>query len=335
MNWYLDNYWYLFLLLLLPLLGWMIYNFLRWRGRMQTRFAETRFHASLFESKTAFTRFFPVLYLLATFFLILSIADLLSGTEEVKTTQKVNNVIFLLDVSNSMNAQDVEPNRLTLAKNIIVNTLEKLPNDKVGLVVFAGDAASIMPLTTDLTAVDTYIGAIETSIMKTQGTDFLAGMKTVVQKFKNIPKGARKVVILSDGEDNESNEKAAAKLASNEGISITSVGIGTEEGAPIPEYVFGQLMGYKTDMSGQTVISKRQVKALQDLAGTTGGAFVDGNNLDNAVSQLGNELQKSLSSTQTLVKSQNAVHYYAYFLAVSIFLFTLILLLNPKRDFNI
>ncbi len=335
MNWYLGNNWFLLLLLLLPVLSWVLYKYLQWKSRRRDIFAQARFQEAIFEKRKTFARLFPLLYLLATLFLLLSIVDLLSGTEEIKTNQKVNNVVFMLDVSTSMDAQDVEPNRLTQAKNIIINTVSKLPNDKVGVVVFAGEATSIMPLTTDLTAVETYIGAIETSILKVQGTDFLAGMKTVVQKFKNIPKGARKVVIISDGEDNESNGKAAAKLASQEGIAVYSVGIGTDEGAPIPEYVFGQLMGYKTDMNGQTVISKRQTKVLDEMAKKTGGSAIDGNHLENATTQLVSELQKNISSTQTSVKSQNAVHYYSYFLVVSVVLFIIIFLFNPKRDFNI
>lgn len=335
MNWSLGNNWYLLLLLLLPLLGIIMVFYLKWKNKRQNIFAEARFQEKLFEKESGFSKILPVLYLLATLFLILSIVDLLSGSEEVKTKQKMNNVIFLLDVSNSMNAQDVAPNRLDEAKNIIINTMSKMTNDKVGIVVFAGDASSIMPLTTDFTAAETYLGGVETNIVKTQGTDFLKAIRSVAEKFKNIPKGSRKVVMLSDGEDNEGNEKAAIKLAKNEGISVITVGIGSEEGAPIPEYVFGQLMGYKTDINGQTVISKRQNLALKNIANQTSGSYVDGNNLENATEQIIDGLSKTASSTESMVKSNNAIHYYQYFLAISIFFFLLIFLLNPKKDFNI
>ena len=319
----------------MPLLGIVLFNYVKWKNRKKNVFAEARFQDELFEKKSGFSKILPLLYLIATLFLILSIVDLLSGSEEVKSKQKMNNVIFLLDVSNSMNAQDVEPNRLDEAKNIMVQTMNKMRNDKVGIVVFAGEASSIMPLTTDFTAAETYIGGIETNVMKIQGTDFLNGMRTVADKFKNVAKGSRKVVLLSDGEDNEGNEKAAIKLANKEGISVISVGIGSEEGAPIPEYVFGQLMGYKTDVSGQTVISKRQIRALQNIANETGGTYVDGNNLDNATSQIIDGLSKTSTSSESIVKSNNAIHYYQYFLAVSLFFFLIIFLFNPKREFNI
>lgn len=335
MNLYLGNYWYLLLLLLAPLLGYVIFRFKRWKQHRQNIFAETRFREELFRKRSGFAKFFPVLYLLASLFLILSIVDLVGGSEEVETNQKMNNVIFMLDVSNSMNAQDVEENRLSQAKNIIVNTMQRMTNDKVGIVVFAGEAASIMPLTTDFTAAETYIGGIDTNVVKIQGTDFLKAMQTAAIKFKNIAKGSRKVVLLSDGEDNEGNDKAAASLAKKEGITIVSVGIGTEEGAPIPEYVFGQLMGYKSGPSGQTVISKRQSNALINLAADTGGSYIDGNNMESAVVQIDDALAKAGGAGSTMVKSQNAVHYYQYFLGLSIFFFLIIYLLNPRQDLNI
>jgi Ca-activated chloride channel family protein len=179
------------------------------------------------------------------------------------------------------------------------------------------------------------VDAIETNSMQIQGTDFLNGMKVAVQKFKNVNKDARKIVLLSDGEDNEGNDEAAIRLAKKEGIMITSVGIGSDEGAPVPEYAFGQLMGYKADMSGQTVISKRQTEALKKMSESTGGTYIDGNNINEAPDQIIDALKKKTGSSSTMVKSQNANHYYQYFLAFSLLLFFLIYLFNPKRDFNV
>jgi len=298
-------------------------------------FAESRFQEALFEKRSGFIKIFPALYFIATLFLIFSIIDLLSGSEEVTTNQKFNNVIFMVDVSNSMNAEDIEPNRLVEAKNLVIQTMQKLKNDKVGMIIFAGQATSIMPLTTDYNSAETYINGVETGSIKIQGTDFLKAMETAVDKFKNINKGSRKVILLSDGEDNEGNDNAAIKLANSEGIIVTSVGIGSDEGAPVPEYEFGQLMGYKSDMNGQTVISKRQTEALHKIAESTGGSYIDGNNINEAPDKIIEALNKKASSTESMVKSQNANHYYQYFLAVSIFFFLIIFLFNPKRDFNI
>jgi len=160
-------------------------------------------------------------------------------------------------------------------------------------------------------------------------------MNVAAQKFKKISKGARKIVLISDGEDNEGNENAAIREAKNQGMSVISVGVGTDEGAPVPSYLFGQLMGYKTDLNGETVISKRQTEALRNIAKSTGGIYIDGNNLQQASSQIQNALNSSNSFSTAMVKSQNGIHYYQYFLGISIFLFLIIYLFNPKRDLNI
>ncbi|WP_106915100.1 vWA domain-containing protein [Chryseobacterium aurantiacum] len=335
MSWSLGNYWYLLLLLLLPLLASFLIRFLKWRKKKRKIFAASHFHDNLFEKDSKFIRFFPALYLLGTLFLIFSIIDLLNGSEEVKSNQKLNNVIFMLDVSNSMNAEDIDPSRLAEAKNLMIGTMQKMKNDKIGIVIFAGQATSIMPLTTDYNSAETYISGIETNSMQIQGTDFLKGMQAAVEKFKNVSKGSRKIILLSDGEDNEGNDNAALRLANKEGINITSVGIGTEEGAPVPEYVYGQLMGYKTDVNGGTVISKRQTEALKKMAESTGGTYIDGNNINEAPDRIIDAVNKNSSGSETLVKSQNANHYYQYFLAISILFFFLIYIFNPKNDFNL
>lgn len=298
-------------------------------------FAEDRFQEVLFEKTLWFVRLFPILYLLGFLFLILSIIDLLGGKEEISVTQNVSNTIFVLDVSNSMNAQDIQPSRLDEAKNIIINSLQKMTNDRVGIVVFAGDAYSVMPLSSDYSAAETYLSGIETSVVQNQGTDFLKAIEVASQKFKNINKGSKNVVLISDGEDNEGHEEEAINLANKQGIKITTIGVGAEEGAPIPEYYFGQLMGYKSDLYGETVVSKLQTKALSNIASSTGGSYFNGNNLDEAISHLTTELQKNTGSSSTTISSQSAVHYYQYFLAVSVFFFLVIYLFNPKRDFNI
>ncbi len=330
-----GNYIYLLLLLVLPVVGFLLVSFIRWRRTRKDIFAEHAFQKNLFSATGIFSYLMPYLYIVAFLFLIFSIIDLLAGREQVKTQQKMSNVIFLLDVSNSMNAEDIQPSRLDEAKNIMVNVLPKLANDRVGVVVFAGQASSIMPLTTDFTAAENYINGIETSVLQVQGTDFLKAMQAAVKKFKGIPKGARQVVLLSDGEDNEGNEKPAIRLAKDEGISMTTVGIGTEQGAPVPEYFYGQLMGYKMDINGETVSSKRETGALKDMAESTGGTYIDGNNMQQAIQHIAEAIRENKGSTSVTVDSQNAVHYYQYFLAVAVLLFFIIYLFNPKNDLNL
>lgn len=325
---------YLLLLLLIPFLGVLIVAFLRWRRESREAFAEPRFREKLFSKSSPSSRVLPLFYLLAVAFLVLAIVDVLGASEKIKSEQKMNNVLFLLDVSSSMNAEDIEPSRLTMAKNILINTLQGLENDRVGIIVFAAEGRSILPLTTDFTAVQSYVQGIETTILQSQGTDFLKPIQEAVKKFKSVPKGSRQVVLISDGEDNEEQQKAALSLAKKEGIRILSVGIGTAEGAPVPEYLYGQLLGYKMGLDGQPVVTKREEKALVALAEGTKGSYVNGNSLDNASREILHELKKASSDSNLYVDSQNAKHYYQYFLAVSLFFWLLILLFNPKRGFH-
>ena len=335
MNWYLGNYWYLLLLLLLPVVGYFMLHYIRWKNRRRNVFAESQFQDELFDKTSRFARFFPVFYFLAFLFLIFSIIDLLGGREEISVQQSMSNTIFVLDVSNSMNAQDVQPSRLEEAKNIVINALQKMNNDRVGIIVFAGDAYSVMPLSNDYSAAETYLQGIETDVVQNQGTDFLKPIQIAAQKFRSISKGSRNIVLISDGEDNEGHEEDAINLAKKEGIRITTIGVGKEEGAPIPEYYYGQLMGYKSDMYGETVVSKLQTKALKNLSSSTGGSYLDGNNLDQAINNLLAELHKNTTSSTSSISSQSAVHYYQYFLVVSVLFFLLIYLFNPKRDFSL
>lgn len=250
--------------------------------------------------------------------------------------QKTGNLIFAIDVSNSMNAEDVSPSRLERGKNIIIHSLSRFGTDRVGLIIFAGRAKSIMPLTTDYASAESYIGAIETSAIRTQGTDFLSAVEEAVEKFRPIDKNGRHLVFISDGEDNEGNVDAAIQLAKKQNITVTTIGIGTEEGAPIPYYLYGQLMGYKYDNYGETVISRRQTLALEKIARQTGGRYIDGNTLEDAVNELSHFNQsRSKEGTFIQVSSDALEQYYQYPLLVAFLLFYSLLLFNPKRSFNL
>lgn len=336
MDWTIGNYWALAFLPIVLGMGLLISRFIRWRNSRKEEFATQQFRDFIFQKTSGHHRLIPLVYLLGLLFLVLALADVLKGSTETKTKQKMNNVIFLLDVSNSMNAEDVNPNRLEQGKNIILNALHYLKNDRVGVVVFAGDAQSIMPLTSDFSSVDSYIEAINTGIIKKQGTDFLSAMQEVVKKFKNIPKGSRQVVLISDGEDNENNLDKAIQLAKEEGIHIITIGIGTKEGAPIPEYIMGQLMGYKEDnTNGETILSSLKDDDLKKIATETQGEYIDGNSIKPALAQIQTSLKKVQSETTSWVSSENAERYYQYFLGISLCCFLIIFLFNPKSDLNL
>jgi len=334
MSWTFENHKYLFLLLLIPILCFGLTSYIKWRKKKRNLFASPDFQKELFSTKNKYSSWLVVLYSLAFFFLVLAIVDVISRGEKVKVKHEGTNVIFLLDLSNSMNAEDIVPSRLEKEKELVVNTLEKIKGNKVGMVIFAGNAFSIMPLTTDYAAIETYISGLETSVMKHQGTDFLPAVQEAAALYQNTNESSRNVVLISDGEDNEGNDVSAADFADKYHMKLITVGIGTEEGAPVPEYVFGQMMGYKMTAFGDVVISKRETKALKKMAAATNGTYIDGNE-DSSADKIASTLTNLKTDSEIDLTSQTANHYYQWFLAASLFLFFIIYLTNPKKDFNI
>ncbi len=327
--------WYLLLLLLIPLLGIGMYRFKKWQEEKKRSFADKRFLEVFFTEKKGGV-WVPIAFLLALTLIVIALADPIGGRQERESSQRLSNVIFVLDVSNSMNAEDTEPSRLVMARNIVLQTMDRYQEGRVGLIAFAGDARSLMPLTTDFSAIGPYVGAMESSTIQVQGTDFLKAVEEAVKKFSSVPKGSRQIVLVSDGEDNEGNDQQALKLAQKEGIRLITVGVGTPEGAPVPEYLYGQLLGYKVDpTTGQSVLSQRQEKALRSLAEGTSGRYIDGNHLEEASRQILTALQEQEGKTTYSVQSEGAEHYFVYFLLPAVVLLLLIYFFNPKGETNL
>lgn len=336
MNLEIENYWHILWIFALPFVMFLWVKFIVWRKEKRLIFSEEKFHTALFHHKKSFEKIFPFLYFVAFLFLILATLGIIRREQkEISITEKTSNIIFLIDVSNSMNAEDVAPSRLEQAKNIVSQSLENLTNDKIGIVVFAGEAQSLMPLTTDYSSAHLFVNELSTNTIQKQGTDFLLAIKEASKKLNNTPYGTKKIILLSDGEDNEGNHNPAIREAKNQGISITSIGIGTEEGAPIPDKIFNFYSDYKRDNWGQIVITQRETQALKEIAQSTGGKYIDGNDIQNAV----NEILKDISSMEK-ISSENSIktfhieHFYPYFLGIAILIFFGILLFNPKKDFN-
>lgn len=334
MEWTFENYTYLFLLLLLPVLGLVIFRFRKWRNKKRALFAEPQFHQQLFSTKNNYFYLFVLLYFATIICLVLAFADLSRGGKKQKVEHQGTNIVFLLDLSNSMNAEDVSPSRIEREKSLVLQTLQELKGDKVGMVIFAGDAFSVLPLTTDYSAISTYVDGLSTQTITYQGTDFLPAVQEVAALYQSTANQGRNVVLIGDGEDNEGHDQEAVAFAKKHHLKIISVGIGTEEGAPVPDYVFGQMMGYKRNFYGDIVISKRQTRALKNLAESTGGSYIDGNE-NNASTKIVSAISRLEHSAAIEIDARTLTHYYQWFLGGAIIFIFIIYLTNPKKDFNI
>ncbi|KHD88284.1 MAG: hypothetical protein OM95_09015 [Bdellovibrio sp. ArHS] len=222
-----------------------------------------------------------ILQLAVVFFFVLALARPQMGESQQEVKSEGVEIIFAVDVSESMTAEDVKPSRLAQAKAELSRLIDLMPGNKVGVVAFAGSAALLSPLTNDPGAIKMYLESLEPSSVSSQGTNFTEALKISKEAFErggvstdNIVKVTRVVLIASDGEDHEQGALDEAKKMADEGIRIFSLAYGTEKGGAIPvRDGMGFLKGYKKDREGQTVITTVKGEALRALAEAGKGSF--------------------------------------------------------------
>lgn len=209
-----------------------------------------------------------ILLLFAYCFVILGFANPQLGTRQEKVKREGIDVIIALDVSNSMMSEDVKPSRLDRAKNFISNFINKLSNDRLGMIVFAGNAYMQMPLTVDYSAARMYLRTINPGMVPTQGTNFAEAIDLARQGFVKGDNSHKALIIITDGEDNEGGVDEKIEEAAKEGIKIYTIGVGSENGSPIPVE-----NDFKRDENGNIVLSKLNQPMLQEIAAKGNGKY--------------------------------------------------------------
>lgn len=224
-----------------------------------------------------------ILFLLAFSFLILGICNLQTGSKIQDVKREGADIMICLDVSNSMLAQDLSPNRLERAKLAIENMIDKLQGDRLGIVIFAGEAYVQLPITTDYSSAKLFLESINTRIVPVQGTNIADAINKAVESFGKDEGKNKAIVVITDGENNEEAQESAvdaAEEAEKKNIVIHTIGVGSESGVPIPNIINGVVSGYKKDASGATVVTKLDSKILQDISGATNGVYVQATSAD-------------------------------------------------------
>lgn len=220
--------------------------------------------------------------LVASFvFLVLSVARPRWGKELTITQAKGYNVVFALDASSSMLAQDVEGGRLSKAKSSIKAALSQLPGSRFGLVCFSGEAYKLCPLTTDANSFKLFIDLVEPALIPTEGTDIGSAIRKSMELFSEKISGSRIIVLVTDGENTRGDPRVAALEARKEGIKLFTISAGTKEGAPIPKYdSTGKFTEYLKDENGKTHISIVNQDMLELIARAGGGVFLEGEGVE-------------------------------------------------------
>ena len=251
--------------------------------------------------------------LLTLAFFILAAAHLRKGDEPIEKEVEKAQLILAIDISRSMLAEDVKPNRLTLAKTISTELIRSLPMDQIGSIVFAGNAYVNMPLTTDLSALPSFINNVSTETAGTQGTAIAEAIRLAMGSMSQGEPQGKLLIILSDGEEHEAEAPEAAAEAAALGMQIHTVGIGTSSGGTIPIQQGRQTRALK-DASGQTVVTKLQASLLQTIAENGKGKYFPYQDLYGTVDQLAAHIQNTAQRSVVTTDFRSYRYYYTWFL---------------------
>ncbi len=325
---------FLWLLLGIPVFLFLAMRFLRGKRLKRAEFVDAPLHSIVIPQLSQMKPLIKILLLTAAYFLIIVVMarpQFGKKLKEVKTEGA--DIIIALDVSKSMLAEDIKPNRLERSKLAINNLIDKLRGDRIGLVIFAAYAYTQLPITSDYAAAKMLVSTVTTDMVPSQGTSIADAIYTAGQSLINSSEGGGKVIIIiSDGEDHEQGAIEAAKEMKAAGIKIHTIGVGSPAGVPIPIYKNGIFQGYKTDNQGITVVTKLNEKILQDIARETGGVYIKGNKPGQALTQILEEIKSLDKKESESLLYADFDDKYQWFLLPFVILLIIELLLTTRKS---
>jgi Ca-activated chloride channel family protein len=325
---------YLYALGAIPLLAVLFWFLLRYRKTALKKIGELAILLRLSESTSMAKRVLRFGVLLgAIAFLIVGWSNPQIGTRLQEVKQEGVDIFIALDVSFSMKAEDIKPNRLEKAKLEIRSLISRLAGDRVGLIVFAGDAFTQFPLTTDYGAAGLFLDAVDTDVVPTPGTSIGAAIKRSLQSFDFKEPSTKVLVIMTDGETTEGDAFEAAKDAVEKGILIYTIGFGSPTGTPIPMYnASGVQVDFKRDKDGSVVVTKLDETSLERLALVGKGVYFRGTNSQDELQEIYkniNSLQKREFGVKQFTDYENR---FQYFVAAGILLLLMEILISEKKS---
>ena len=269
-------YWYF--LLFIPILWLGFAGVSRWQKKAQQQFANPQMLAHLSPHRSRIKAYFKIgLIALGIIFLTLALVNPKIGTELETVKREGVDIVFAVDVSKSMLAEDIAPNRLEKSKRLVSAIINQLGSDRIGIIAYAAQAIPQLPITTDYSSAKMFLQALNTDMLSSQGTAIDAALNLSKTYFNDDEQTNRVVFLISDGEDHSEAGREAAEAAAEAGIKVFTFGVGTETGGPIPIKRNGIIETYKKDPEGEVVITKRSMETLTEIAMATGGAYIDGN----------------------------------------------------------
>lgn len=319
---------YLFLLLLIPFFFLIQALVLRLRRRRIRKFGDEKLVAQLMPSYAkakAWVRL--TLFSVGFFFFVIGLSRPQIGAKLKEHETKGAEIMIVLDVSNSMLAEDYSPNRLERAKLAISRLVDKLRDDRIGLIVFAGNSFVQLPITTDYVSAKMFLNSISTESVPVQGTAIGDAINTAMRSFSSQSEKSRAIIVITDGENHEDDPVAAAKQAAEMGVRVFTIGVGSPEGKPIP--MDGELL---KDKDGNIVVTRLDEKVLQEVAQAGNGVYVRAGNSEFGLNPIIDDIKRMEDEKYSSIVFEEYDEQFMYFLAIALFFFVIEMLVGDRRS---
>ncbi|WP_430928207.1 VWA domain-containing protein [Polaribacter marinivivus] len=323
---------YFYALAIIPVMIVIFLLVLWWKKRTQKKFADLELLEQLAPNSSVFKSTLKLLILsLGITFLVLALVNPKMGSKLKTVKREGVDLVFALDVSRSMLAEDIAPNRLEKAKQVISKIIDNLGSDRVGVIIYAGNSYPLLPITTDHAAANMFLQNASPDLVSSQGTAINEALELAKTYYNNDEQTNRFLVIISDGEDHQEETKQMAQNLSNDGVKVYTIGVGTEKGGPIPLRESGDLVGYKKDRKGETVITKRNAEVLQNIADIANGKYIDGNITENPVKEISSIMANAQKSEFETKQFSDYKDQFQWFLGIGVFFLLLDIFLFEKK----
>lgn len=328
----LEEKTYFWLLLAIPVVLLLFSIIIFWRRRTQKKFADKELLNKLSPNRSTSKSIFKVVLLcLAIASFTVALVNPKFGTKMETVKREGVDVVFAVDVSKSMLAEDIAPNRLEKSKQLVTQIINNLASDRVGIIAYAGSAFPQLPITTDYAAAKMFLQNMNTDMLSSQGTAIREAIELATTYFNDEDQTNRVLFIISDGEDHEGEVEDIAKQAAKEGIRIITIGVGTQKGGPIPNKRNGIVQSYKKDNRGETVITRLDENTLKEIATAANGQYINGKVTKEVVDQV-TEILQNMDKKE--FESQQIAEYksqFQWFLALGLLFLLLDMLLLERQ----
>lgn len=301
---------------------------------MQNKFADPELFKKLSPNASVFKGILKlILWCLAIACFVMALVNPKFGTRLETVKREGVDLVFAIDVSKSMLAEDIAPNRIEKSKQIATQIINNLVSDRIGIIAYAGKAYPQLPITTDYSAAKLFLQNMNTNMLSSQGTAIDDAINLAKTYYDDEEQSNRVLFIISDGEDHSEQAVNAAESASEEGIKIFTIGVGKTEGGPIPLKENGITESYKKDKNGETVITKLDEAVLKQIASEANGKYINGMNTANVVDEVKKTLEELDKKEFETKKFTEYNHQFQWFLGLGIFfLFLDIFFLERKTS---